>query len=115
MREAYFLLLRLDAQDLEVHLLSERGNIFGSVHTLVRKFRDVAETLESFTKLDEDTKIGESRNLAPNHIAGPMGGDKAFPSAGREVLHRKRQALAATIDTGDDRLDLLVFFQNILG
>ena len=75
----------------------------------------MAKTLESLTQLDKYTEIGKSRDLASNDVTRTMGGDKTFPRTRGEVLHRQRQTLAALVDTGDDRLDLLVLFEHILG
>src|SRR5471030_1555656 len=74
----------------------------------------MAEALKSLTQFDEHAKIGESRNPTLDDITGPMRRDKAFPRTRREVLHRERQALALFVDAGDERLDFLIFLENIL-
>ena len=74
----------------------------------------MAKSFESLAKLDKNTEVGESRDLAANDVARTVRRDKAFPRARREVLHRQRKPLAALVDIGDDRLDFLVFLQNVL-
>ena len=113
MRKTDLLVFVLDPQDLEVHFLADLRNIFRFFDPLVGELRNMAKAFETLAQFDKNAKACESRNLAANNIARTMSGDKAFPCARHQVLHRKRKTLAALVDVGDDRIDFLVLLQEL--
>src|SRR5688572_19619730 len=74
----------------------------------------MAQAFEALIQFDENAEACEPRNLTADHIARTMRRHEAFPSARREVLHRKRKPLASDVDVRYDRIHFLVFFQKLL-
>ena len=79
MRKADLLVRGLDAQDLEIHLLTDLRDVLGLLDTLVGELRDMAESLEPLAEFDKDAEVREPRYLAANDIARPCASRRRSP------------------------------------
>ena len=65
-------------------------------------FRDVAETLDSFSDFNEGAELRRSQNLAMNHIANAVLGEERLPDIGLQLLDAQRQAAVFGLDSEND-------------
>ena len=73
----------------------------------------MAKTLKIVIELDERAEVGEAGDLAANHVAGLMFGGELLPGVRLEILDGQRQSPVLAVDTGDHRVDLLSFLQDL--
>ena len=114
-RKTYLPVLRIDPQNLEVHLLAHLDYVFGFVYALIRQFRDMAQALKVVIQFDECAEVGEAGDLAAHGVALLVRGDKALPSIRLKVFDGERKPTVLRVDARDDGLYLCPFFNSSLG
>src|SRR6185369_17722785 len=99
--------------DAELVLVSNL-ELHGGV-VLINRFRDVAQTLDSFSDLNEGSELRCAQNLALDHIANAVLSEERIPDIGLQLFDAKRQATILGLNTQNNSLDLLTLLQDFGG
>ena len=83
---------------------------------MVGQFGDVEETFKTGLELDEDTKVGQLRDLAFDNVVGLVtAGDVGLPGVFAQLLETQRDPLPFLIDVEDLAAHALALFEDLVG
>src|SRR5579871_5894788 len=104
----------IDAEDLDLDLIADLDDILGTLNLVIGQLRDVQQSFQSRLQLDEDTEVGQLRDLALLDLAGLVpAGDVAFPRIVIHLLEAQSNALALLIDIEDDAGDVIALVDDL--
>ena len=99
--------LKVQVDDLHPQLLSRGNNLLWQLDMVGRHLRDVNETLDSLTDLDEGSERDKLRDPAVDELADLMCRGELLPRILLSRLERKAYPLAAHVDLQHLHVDLL--------
>ncbi len=98
-----FSLAGIDAQDLDVDVITELNNLLRVLDIVLGQLGDVEKPFQARFQLHEDPKIGEFRDLALLDVAGLVAaGDVTRPGVGGHLLEAKGDAPTLGVHVQDD-------------
>src|SRR5262245_332701 len=115
-REPDFPLFGINAEDLDLNLVTDLDHIFGILDLVVGQFGDVQQTFQAIFQADEDTEIGNLGHGTADDLARSVfGRDVGVPRIVFELLHAQGNAAALLIDRQNLAADFLALFEHLVG
>ena len=105
--------LRVDLDDLDLHLLANRDDLIRALDVAVGQLADVHEALDAGIDLDEGAEGDDLGDLAVDHVADAVLRDDLLPRIFLRLLETQADALAVAVDVEYLDLDLLVDLQHL--
>jgi hypothetical protein len=96
--------LRVDLQDLDLHLVAGLDDLARVLHVLLGELGDVHEALDALEDLDEGAERDDLRDRALELVPDVVGVDDALPRILLGLLEAQGDALAVAVDV--EHLDL---------